>query len=269
MRTVIRNTSIAPLLAAFALAAPQAALAEDASVDNDAQAEARADEARAKEVQAPVNLDLDERIRPVSGRMFAKDGRHELSPTLGLSIGDAFFSKYMAGLRYAYHFSEEWSVGLNGMYAAVSSPSGAVTRCDSSGQNCELPTREDLARTPGDMGFVGSLDVSWAPLYGKISLLAQKVLHFDTYGIVGAGVVQSKIAPVGSSTVETSMQPALHLGVGQRYFLSKNTTLRLEIRDVIYQLEVQGKTSATEMDLQNQLLFTVGLSWFLGDGPES
>jgi len=270
---VICIRSIAPLLAAAALAGPQAALAaEDANAnaaDRDAQAEARADEARAKEVHAPADLDLDERIRPVSGRMFSKDGRHEITPTLGLSIGDAFFSKYMAGLRYAYHFDEKWSVGVNGMYAVSSTSSGAVTRCDSDGQNCQLPTKEDLARTPGDLGFVGSVDVSWAPLYGKISLLAQKVLHFDTYGVLGAGVVQAKMAPVGSTTVETTMQPALHVGLGQRYFLSKNTTLRFEIRDVIYQLEVQGKTAAVEKDLQNQLLFTIGLSWFLGDGPES
>jgi len=268
MRTVIPTRSIAPLLAAAALAAPQAAFADEAA-DRDAQAEARADEARAKEVQAPANLDLDERIKPVSGRMFSKDGRHELSPTLGMSIGDAFFSKYLVGLRYAYHLDEKWSVGLNGMYAAASTPSGAVTRCDSSGQNCELPTKDDLVRTPGDMGFVGSVDVSWAPLYGKVSLLAQKVLHFDTYGVIGAGLVESKIAPVGSSTVESQMQPALHLGIGQRYFISKNATLRFEIRDVLYQLEVQGKTAAREKDLQNQLLFTIGLSWFLGDGPES
>ncbi|WP_373045510.1 outer membrane beta-barrel domain-containing protein [Vulgatibacter sp.] len=263
---MIRNRSIAPLLAAALLALPAAAAAQEA--DRDAQAEARADEAAAKEVKEEANLDLDERIKPVSGRMFAKDGRHELTPTVGLSLNDGFFSKYTFGLRYAYHFGEEWSAGLNAAYA-LSSPSGAVTRCDSSGQNCEVPTKDDLARTPGDMGLIGSVDLSWAPLYGKISVLAEKVLHFDTYGVVGAGFVESKMAPPDGSTVESTIAPALHLGVGQRYFVSRNATLRFEIRDVLYQTEVFGRSGELEKDLQNQLLFTIGLSWFLGDGPES
>lgn len=262
---MIRTTSIATILGAALLALPAGASAEE--IDRDAQAEARADEARAKQTREAPNLDLDERIRPVSGRMFTKDGRHELSPTVGLSLGDAFFTKYVFGLRYAYHFAETWSLGLNGAWA-LSTPSGAVTRCDSNGQNCEVPTKEDLARTPGDMGFLGSLDVSWAPLYGKISVLAEKVLHFDTYGVLGAGVVQSKMAPPDGREVETRIVPALHVGVGQRYFVSRNATLRFEIRDVLYQTDVQGKTGV-EKDLQNQLLFTIGLSFFLGDGPES
>lgn len=263
---MIRTTRIATLLAA-ALLAPVAAGAQVS--DRDAEAEARADAEAAKEGKEAPNLDLDERIKPVSSRMFWKDGRHEFTPTVGLSVGDAFFTKYLFGLRYAYHLSEDWSLGINGAYA-LSTPSGAVTRCDSSGQNCEVPSRDDLARTPGDIGMMGSVDLSWAPLYGKISLLAQKVLHFDTYGVVGAGVVESKMAsPDGGLEVETNITPALHVGVGQRYFVSRNATLRFEIRDVIYQTDVLAKTGGLEKDLQNQLLFTIGLSFFLGDGPES
>ena len=29
--------------------------------------------------------------------------------------------------------------------------------------------------------YAARLDVSWAPLYGKLSLMAETVLHFDTY----------------------------------------------------------------------------------------
>lgn len=261
---MIRTTK--QLLLAASLLVPATGLAQQTDRDVEAEAAARAADERAEAEREAPNLDLDERIRPVSGRMFVKDGRHEISPTIGLSLGDAFFTKYLFGLRYAYHFGETWSVGLSGAYA-TSTPSGAVNRCDSSGQNCEAPTKADLARTPGDLGFVGSLDLSWAPLYGKISLLAQHVLHFDTYAIVGGGVVQSKMAPQGSPEVEEKILPALHVGVGQRYFVSRHATLRFEIRDVIYQTEAVGQPG--EKDLQNQLLFTIGLSFLLGDGPES
>lgn len=267
MRTSMHHTRIASLLlAATALGAPALAFAEEA--DNDAAAEASADAERAKEIQAPTNLDLDERIRPVSGQTFVKDGRHELSLTGGLSLNDGFFTKYVPGVRYAYHFTEKWSAGLTFGYA-FSEASGAVTRCDSDGQDCRLPTKDELAETPGDIGMMLGADVSWAPLYGKISVLAQSVLHFDTYLVAGAGVLETKMAPPGSNVAETKMTPEVHLGVGQRYVISKNAALRFELRDLVYQMDVQGKTAKVETDIQNQLLFTIGFSYFLGSTPEN
>jgi outer membrane beta-barrel protein len=246
------------LLVALSVAVPAAARA-----DEDAAAETKKQAEEEKLANVPANLDLDQRIKPVSGNLFLKDGRHEFSPTVDLSLNDAFYSKYVFGLRYAYHLSEKWSVGGNVGWA-LSTPSGAVTTCDSKGENCKTPTKEQLARTPGDFDLLGGLDVSWAPLYGKISVLAEKVLHFDTYALAGAGVVRTRLAAEGEVDPTSKIAPEVHLGVGQRYFLGRSATLRFEIRDVIYQQEVGGRS-----DLQNQLLFGVGLSFFLGSTPEA
>lgn len=244
--------------------APTRALASSTQLvgDADAAAEAAADAAASAQRLPPTNLDLDERIRPVSGQLFLKGGRHELSPTVGLSLGDAFFSKYVFGLEYAYHLSDSWMMGLNVSYA-LSSPSGAVNRCDSGGQGCRLPSKDDLVRAPGDFGMMAGIDVSWAPLYGKISVLAERVLHFDTYVLAGGGVLQTRMAPPGSSVLEERFTPAVHLAIGQRYVLSRYSALRFEVRDVLYQAELEGK-SGVEKRVQNQLLFTLGLSFFLG-----
>lgn len=231
--------------------------------DEDAAAETRKQAEEEKRANQRVDLDLDQRIRPVSGNLFLKDGRHEFSPTVDLSLNDAFFSKYVFGLRYAYHLSEKWSVGGNVGWA-LSTPSGSVTTCDSSGENCATPSKERLARTPGDFDVLAGVDVSWAPLYGKISVLAEKVLHFDTYALAGAGVLRTRLAGEGEVDPTSAIEPEVHLGVGQRYFLGRSATLRFEIRDVLYQQEIGGRN-----DLQNQLLFGVGLSFFLGDMPES
>ncbi len=232
--------------------------------DDDAAAEAVTDAKATNQVAPPTNLDLDERIRPVSGHLFLKEGRHELSPAVGMSLGDPFYSKYVLGLQYGYHLGESWMLGFNAGYA-FSSPSGAVTRCDSSGQGCRLPTKEDLVRAPGDFGFLAGLDLSWSPLYGKISVLAESVLHFDTYVLVGGGVLQTRIQPPGGFDVEEKMTPELHVGIGQRYVLSRHAALRLEVRDVLYRLELQGKAGKAQ-STQNQLLFSIGLSFFLGQG---
>ncbi|HEY0839558.1 MAG TPA: outer membrane beta-barrel domain-containing protein [Vulgatibacter sp.] len=253
-------------LATLLLACACVTLSGAARADEDAAVEAAVDAAAANRVAPPTNLDLDKRIRPVSGHLFLKSGRHELTPTAAMSLGDAFFSKYVVGLQYGYHLGETWMIGLNAGWAA-STPSGAVTRCDSSGQGCRLPTKGDLARAPGDFGLLAGLDVAWAPLYGKISVMAESVLHFDTYVLAGGGVMQTRIAPPTGLDVEEKFTPEVHVGFGQRYVLSRRAALRLEVRDVLYRLELQGK-SGVETSTRNQLLFQVGLSFFLGEGGE-
>lgn len=256
MRRLVRS-----LLVSATLALPALALA-----DEDVQAEAARDAATVRGAPLP-DLDLDQRIRPVSGRLLVKSGRQELSPTLGMSLGDPFFTKYLVGLRYAYHVGEQWSVGVGGFWAE-STPSGAVTTCDSRGLGCKAPTAEDLARTPGDFNLLLGADVSWAPLYGKISVLAESVLHFDTYVSVGGGVLQTRHIPPGRLDSVEAFAPHGSIAVGQRFFLTRHATLRLELRDLVYPLEIQGRTGP-ETSLQNQLLFSVGLSVFFGQGRGS
>jgi len=234
-----------------------------ARADADAAAEEKKGAEDDAKVEGPANLDLDVRIKPVTGTLLLKARRHELSPTIQLSLNDAFFTKYVFGARYAYHFAETLSAGVNVGYA-MSTPSGAVTRCDSKGGNCEVPTKEDLVRSPGDLGIMAGAEFSWAPLYGKISVLSESVLHFDTYLLAGGGVVQTKIAPAGSDEAAEAFAPEGHLAFGQRYFLTRSLVLRIEVRDLVYSLDVNG-----ESDTQNQLMFSVGLSWFVGGGSES
>lgn len=237
-----------------------------ASADEDVQVEAARDAARPTAASLP-DLDLDKRIQPVSGRLLVKSGRQEFTPSLGMSLGDPFFTKYMVGLRYAYHLGEQWSVGVGGFWAE-STPSGAVTTCDSRGLDCRTPTAEDLARAPGAFNLLLGADVSWAPLYGKISVLAESVLHFDTYVAVGGGVLQTRHIPPGRLDSVEAFAPHGSIAVGQRFFLTRHATLRLELRDLVYPLEIQGRTGP-ETSLQNQLLFSVGLSVFFGQGRGS
>jgi outer membrane beta-barrel protein len=258
------------------LLVPAAALAEESPPppapaaeaprppDPDDQREREADDERTSAPRRRVDLDLDSRIRPVSGALFVKDGRHELGPVLGISLSDAFFTKYLAGVRYAYHLSEAFSVGASASFAA-SSASGAVARCDAQGEGCRTPSKDDLRHTPGDFGAVAGLDVSWAPLYGKISVLAASVLHFDTYLLAGAGMLQTRIAPPGRDAVEETWRPEGHVALGQRYTLGPWGTIRIELRDMLYGIEVQGRQGPADR-LENQLMFNVGLSFFLGEG---
>ena len=110
------------------------------------------------------------------------------------------------------------------------------------------------------------MDVQWAPIYGKLSLLAEKFVSFDLYGVAGASMVQYRgpdlSTPLGATNYLT---PGGNVGVGARFFLNRWVTLRTEVRDLIY----VEKSRGSDNYLRNQLLFELGVSFFFLSGSES
>jgi outer membrane beta-barrel protein len=259
------------LLVALALL-PIAALAQTAPAPAadpapaPAPAAAGSSEAEAGDV-SEVDKDrvgpLRERIRPVSGHVFLKKGRLEVSPSATISLRDAFFRKYIFGASFTYHLQETLAVGVRAGYSmpTVSSSAQICTfgGDDGSVRDCRRPDFDDDldGKAPGQIKLLAGADVQWAPIYGKISLLAESFAHFDMYGVAGAALVQYK-ADTSKMTVGGN------LGVGLRFFLNRSITLRTEVRDLIYQEKFQTTGASS---LRNQLLFELGVSFFLFDSP--
>lgn len=200
---------------------------------------------------------LRERVRPVSGHLFLKEGRFELSPSITASLKDAFFTKYVFGLTATYHPVE--SFGINARFGyALSIVSGAAQICTTEGLQvgCRTPTMDELTnpqkRAQGQIILLGGLDGEWAPIYGKLSLSAEKFLHFDLYAILGGSAVQ-----YGSSSGPT-LTFGGNAGLGMRIFMNKWMAIRTELRDLIY---VEKTSTGAEL-LRNQMMFELGLSMF-------
>ena len=60
------------------------------------------------------------KIPPVSGQLYRTAGRLELTLGGAFSLNDAFFSKYMGGLKVGYHFSDSFYAGLVGTAGTTS-----------------------------------------------------------------------------------------------------------------------------------------------------
>lgn len=202
---------------------------------------------------------LESKIRPVSGHLFLKHGRLEITPGVALSLADSFFQKYAAGLKVDYHFNEAFSLGLYASYS-YATPSGAVFKCGSSGA-CGAPTLNDLQQVPGKIGLMSGLEAGWTPLYGKVNLAAETVWHFDLGLTGGLGVLQYQVPePRGTNALTL----AGHLGLGQRFFLSRSTTVRLELRDYLYNGKIM-QLGNSDTKLENQLMLELGISFFTGE----
>ncbi|HLL04704.1 MAG TPA: outer membrane beta-barrel domain-containing protein [Myxococcaceae bacterium] len=245
---------------------PMAALAQTAPAPTGDPAPAPAAPTGSSEAEAGDVSEVDkdrvgplrERIRPVSGHVFLKKGRFEFSPSTTISLRDAFFRKYIFGATFTYHPAETLGLSLRAGYS-LPTVSGSAQLCtfggaDGSIRSCRSPRFEELDGTaPGQLSLLTGVDVQWAPIYGKISLLAESFAHFDMYAIGGASLVQYK-ADTSKFTVGGNV------GVGLRFFLNRYITLRTEVRDLIYREQFQTTGASS---LRNQLLFELGVSFFL------
>ena len=243
-RRVQRSVLALAALAVLATAAPLAAVAQT-----------RADAFAGK-------------IPPVSGQLFRKAGRFELTATGNLSLNDAFYSKYFGGLKVGYHLSEAWSVSVQGALGATAATGSSVV-CPK-GAGCTDANDAMLFQVPGKLRSIVGAEVAWSPVYGKLNVLAEKVAHFDLSILAGVDLIShdevlgpNEAAALAASGKEPSLASTVggHVGLGARLFLKEWLALRLEVKDYVYGVEVPNNRGGT--DWQNQIFTELGLSFFL------
>jgi outer membrane beta-barrel protein len=204
---------------------------------------------------------FENKVKPVSGQLYQKAGRIELTlPVLGLSVNDAFFSKYLLGAKVGYHVNEYLSVAATGALA-TNSATGSTAVCPFD-QGCHPATQQQLYQVPGYVSWTAGLEVGFAPIYGKLNLFAEKAIHFDLSIAAGPDLVAYRDV-LTADQVKAGATPGTvtaiggHVGVGARVFLARFMALRLEVKDLLYQVPhlATGK-------LQTQLMGELGLSFF-------
>lgn len=208
------------------------------------------------------------KIQPISGQLYLKAGRLELTPVVQLSVNDAFFNKYFGGLRATYHLTEFWSVGAS-FAGGTTTRTGSAVVCPAN-QGCHPASAAELYQVPGKLLWVGGVEAGWAPIYGKLNLLASLVSHFDLSLVLGVDLVSHEKVLSSDDAVRLGLAPAAtttvggHVGLGARFFLSDSLALRLELRDLLYQVNVPNRAGSGQgsADLQNQLFTEVGVSFF-------
>jgi outer membrane beta-barrel protein len=211
---------------------------------------------------------LRDRIKPVSGHLFLKAGRIEVSPAASVSVRDAFFTKFGFGGSLTYHFTETLSLGVRGAYA-LDTVAGSAQICTVNAtdrtRSCRAPTYGELdGVAPGQITLLGGVDFQWAPIYGTLSVLAEQFLHFDIYAILGGSAVMYRGPPESGGTGAASrLAPGLNAGAGMRFFLNRWLSVRGELRDLVYsETIVANQMSGDVHSLRNQLVFEVGVSLF-------
>jgi len=247
-RLAPRGAAVRPGLALVALAA--ALCAAPAPVDAQSKSDAFAG-----------------KIPPVAGQLYRKAGRLEATVTGNFSLNDAFFAKYFGGLKLGYHLTEFLSVSVQGA-AGTAVKSGSTNLCTANA-GCSEASESQLWQVPGEMSWLAGVEVAWAPIYGKLNLLSERVAHFDLSVMAGAdwiahrevvGSIEAADLVASGRSPGTVAGPGGHLGLGARLFLSERMALRIELKDYLYSVDVPNNGGTA---IQNQLFTEIGLSFFL------
>lgn len=187
-----------------------------------------------------TDLAQEDRIRAVSRKTFLKRERFELLPYGGVSTNDSFFRRWTVGARASYHLVDSLSLEVGGAWNAFTE---------------ELPAVGFLRRTENavtsDATLFGYVDagVTFAPVYGKVAVMKEWIIHFDAFVAGGLGATFDSNASIA--------HPAMNLGAGARIFLLPWLVVRAELRDYIYP---QDRSSISA--IQNLLMFNLGVGFY-------
>ncbi len=212
--------------------------------------------ARASEADA-----FENKIPPISGQLYPKGGRFELTIGGSLSVNDPFYTKTFGSAKLTYHLSDFFSAGVHAAGGPVS-VTGSTTICPAN-QGCQPAGDVQLRQVPGKIQWLAGAELAFAPVYGKLNLLAELPVHFDLAVLAGpdwityqkAVDLQTALAgPPGNTSGAGG-----HVGLGMRFFFAGFMGLRFEVRDYFYRAEIGllGKNQ-----IQKQLFVDLGVSFF-------
>ena len=157
----------------------------------------------------------------VRNRNIEKAGRFEIGINSGLTLAEAFYDQLNYGGHITYHLSEShaisgsilmWNQGLSNYGEQLQNGEGldGITF--------------DASRAPAPEQWL-SLNYHYSAYYGKMSVSKQSVVNTTLFGTVGLGMINN-----GDSQL-----PALNVGVGQNFYLTKNFALRWDLLLLMFQ----------------------------------
>lgn len=198
-----------------------------------------------------------ERIVVIQKKKFLKKNRFEIGLLAGVSPSNPFLTYIPIEARLGFHFSEGFAIELGGGY---NPPLGVGT--------LKNQINQDLKSFPHFLGirifeqqvFYASADLVWTPIYGKMRIAGlQWIAHWEIFLQLGGGVTGVyNFERTGrydkDSTNPITLRPTLNVGLGTRLWLTKWLTLRLDIREYLFQKQV-GRSG-----LSQHLSILLGLS---------
>lgn len=179
-------------------------------------------------------------IATLQKRLYRKEDRHEFSLSFGVIPNDEFFSYYPVGARWDYFFAEDFGVEASGSY--LIRVASELEDFLESNFNQSL-----LVDVPQSLQWVAGANFLWSPIHGKIGFLTDKLAHFDAHLAFGVGAIGTTVRQLGTEKGKVDISG--NLGVGMRFYLSEDISMRFDYRQYFYPAEGGGLSHPVELTL--------------------
>lgn len=165
--------------------------------------------------------------------------RVELNPYWGFTLNDQFVSHPGPGLAINYYITNVLAIGVNGnLYAGLNGDS------DFNFQNRRAAR---IAVPLNEYQWGANLNFTYVPMYGKFAGFQDFIFNYDVYLVGGVGAISTRpIAVIDPDNRNFTYKPKVdfNLGIGLRIFLNRWFAADLEIRDYIYNEQLEALTIA-------------------------
>ena len=189
-------------------------------------------------------------ISVIQKKYLPKTERFQLYAGVGTTTNSPWFLNLGAKFNLGYYFTESFGVELSGIILSNSERQVSKEIRDN---NSLQP--EKFVNTKN---YIGA-DIVWAPIYGKLSLLNERIIPFDMYFSAGAGS--------SSTNSQEGSVPTFHIGTGQIFAINKAFAFRWDYSWSFFQATpfiANGSASSSQpqKNTYNDLILTAGFSFF-------
>jgi outer membrane beta-barrel protein len=198
---------------------------------------------------APVLADPEpsDTISAVQKRPLRQAHRLELWSYGQMSVADPYLQRWGGGLRAMWHVREGLSFGLDASGLGTWATEELVIA------KRELNARILESRERAAVAAMASI----APLYGKVALPGDALIHFETFLDAGMG------AAFTETDAGRGVRPMITGGIGQRIFLGEDFALTARLGGNLYaeRILINGVPSTKAMGFWSLAL---GVSFYFG-----
>jgi len=164
-------------------------------------------------------------VKVLQNRFFQKTWRPELGLLAGSMLSESFTDTKMVGARLSLFISEWIGFEVQKINTQVS-PSDSLKSLRKQRYRSESnPDNFVYADVPlNKIQSITDFSVLYAPFYGKLNLLDKFIVYSDLYFLAGMSSIET----------DQGKKNAITLGFGQRYYVGKSFSIRLDLRNRNY-----------------------------------
>jgi outer membrane beta-barrel protein len=180
--------------------------------------------------------------RPIAAEIYAVEQiyalryhRLEINPYWGASLNDQFVGHNGPGLGLNFYITNVLAIGVNGNWYG-----GLNQDADFNFQN----RRAARINVPlNEYQWGANLNFTYVPVYGKFAGFNEFIFSYDAYILGGLGALSTRPIPVidpDNRSFQYKAKLDFDVGIGLRIFLNRWFAVNLELRDYIYNEQLEN-----------------------------